>query len=416
MTFRVLTDQQKPFFAWRRHAPVQKILRALETAAPSGNRFVGGCVRDSFIGVAPKDIDLATILTPDQTTAALRAAGLSAAPTGVAHGTVTAIADHVPVEVTTLRADVTTDGRRATVAFTTDWATDAARRDFTINALYLTPDDQVYDCLGGLDDLAARRVRFIGAPEDRIREDYLRILRFFRFSARFAQNGFDADGLVACAVHADGIETLSAERIGQELSRLLDLDAPIGALRAMMRSGVLAKIWPAPPDIDVAAHLKVDDAGALTPLMLAGLWGRRGDGLQRSLRLSNANEQRRARAVDASEILAIDAGRQSVRTVVFEKGDDACRDGLALALARGAITAATHQSAMSVLANDPPAAFPFQGKDVVALGVAPGPRVGAVLSAFRTIWAAEDFPGPERAQELLQSVIDRQSDDGVAGK
>ncbi|NJM35940.1 MAG: CCA tRNA nucleotidyltransferase, partial [Rhodomicrobium sp.] len=200
--------------------PASTVVAALETARPGGARFVGGCVRDSLLGVPFKDIDVATTLRPDEVVGALRDAGLRSAPTGIEHGTVTGIVSGVGVEITTLRADVSTDGRRATVAFTTDWAVDARRRDFTLNALYATPHYEVFDAVGGLEDLAAKRVRFIDAPRDRIREDYLRILRFFRFSARFA-GGFDENGLRACAEERAGLKRLSAERVGDEMSSIL---------------------------------------------------------------------------------------------------------------------------------------------------------------------------------------------------
>ena len=203
--FHPLTEEQRAHFSWLTAPHLVKVIAALEAAEPHSARFVGGCVRDSLLGAKPKDFDVATALTPDAATAALKAAGLGVAPTGVEHGTVTAIADHKGVEVTTLRADVSTDGRRATVAFTRDWATDAGRRDFTVNAIYLTPDAKLYDPVGGVADAMAKRVRFIGAPEARIREDYLRILRFFRFSARFCET-FDAAGLAACAALKDGMK------------------------------------------------------------------------------------------------------------------------------------------------------------------------------------------------------------------
>ncbi|MEL6213149.1 MAG: hypothetical protein AAFQ96_06130, partial [Pseudomonadota bacterium] len=186
-------------FSWARGGPAAGVIDALVQSQPrrapgAVARFVGGCVRDSLLGTPPKDIDVATVLTPAQVTAALAHARLRAAPTGIDHGTVTAVAEGVPVEITTLRADVSTDGRRATVAFTEDWSVDARRRDFTVNALYLTPALTVFDPVGGLDDLQKNRVRFIGDAGQRIREDYLRILRFFRFSARFA-SAFDEAGL-----------------------------------------------------------------------------------------------------------------------------------------------------------------------------------------------------------------------------
>jgi poly(A) polymerase len=204
-------------------APHLRAVSAAFAAADLPVFIVGGAVRNAILGLAAADIDMATPATPDQVVALLAAAGLKSAPTGAAHGTITAIAEHRGIEVTTFRADVITDGRHATVAFTTDIAEDAARRDFTMNALYADPEGRVIDPLGGLSDLLARRVRFIGAAEDRIREDYLRILRFFRFHAWYGDpdGGLDPDGLAACAALSDGIARLSRERVGAEMRKLL---------------------------------------------------------------------------------------------------------------------------------------------------------------------------------------------------
>ncbi|MHA7873403.1 MAG: tRNA nucleotidyltransferase/poly(A) polymerase family protein, partial [Hyphococcus sp.] len=193
-TFVPLSSDQRVHFDWLDAPHLKKVMTALDSARQGASRYVGGCVRDSLFGERPKDFDIATMLKPEEVMHALSVAGLGAAPTGLDHGTITAIADHRGVEVTTLRADVSTDGRRAVVAFTEDWSVDASRRDFRINALYLTPDAKLFDPVGGLDDIAGRQVRFIGDAEQRIREDYLRILRFFRFSARFS-GVFDQDGL-----------------------------------------------------------------------------------------------------------------------------------------------------------------------------------------------------------------------------
>ncbi|MEX0644239.1 MAG: CCA tRNA nucleotidyltransferase [Parvularculaceae bacterium] len=277
-TLRPLAPDEAKHFGWTETAPAKTVIAALEAAAPGAARFVGGCVRDSLIGEAPKDFDIATRLAPPAVIAALKRDGLGAAPTGLDHGTVTAVANHIGVEVTTLRADVSTDGRRATVAFTEDWALDARRRDFRLNAIYLTADKKLYDPEGGVADAKAGRVRFIGAAHDRIREDYLRILRFFRFSARFSA-AFDAEGLAACAELKSGIAQLSAERIGDEFSKILALARASLAVDRMAQSSILHEIWPAPPRLDVFAALKALDPEAGAPLGLAALWGaaRRGD-------------------------------------------------------------------------------------------------------------------------------------------
>ena len=237
-----------------REPSVRRVLVALagETRA---TRIVGGAVRDALLGRAVTDADLATILPPAEVTALAEAAGLKVAPTGIEHGTVTVIADGKPFEVTTLRRDVETDGRHAVVHFTTDWKADAARRDFTMNALYCDMDGDVLDPLGGIADLRAGRVRFIGEAEDRIREDYLRILRFFRFFAWYGNGRPDADGLRACARLKAGIATLSAERVWSELKRLLKAPDPSRALLWMRTTEVLQKTLPESWGIDAIHRL-----------------------------------------------------------------------------------------------------------------------------------------------------------------
>lgn len=397
-------------FQWIAAAPVQKILRALTDADAGAARFVGGCVRDSLLGVKPKDIDLATTLTPDAVTAALQAAGLHAAPTGVEHGTVTAIADHFPIEVTSLRADVSTDGRRATVAFTTDWETDARRRDFTINALYLTPDLALYDPVGGAADLDGRRVRFIGAPEDRIREDYLRVLRFFRFSARFAA-AFDPAGLAACSALKAGLAKLSAERVGDELTKILALGDAARAMQAMIDTGVLDAVWPAPASLETLAKLKATAPDAPAPLGLAALFGEKGEGIDARLRLSNADGQRRRRAVERAPAIGPGLSDQAIRALIYRFGADGFRDALLLAEATSPDGAdfSRHRALGAAFAAP---SLPVTGYDALAAGLSEGPQIAAVLAATEARWIAEDFPPPARAKAILAEEISRISAKG----
>jgi poly(A) polymerase len=402
-----------PNFKWARDPSVMKVMRALEAAERDGARFVGGCVRDSLLGEAPKDIDIATILTPGAVIAALKAAGLGAAPTGIEHGTVTAIADHKGVEVTTLRADVSTDGRRATVAFTRDWTVDAKRRDFTVNALYLTPDLRLFDPVGGREDVAARRVRFIGSPEDRIREDFLRILRFFRFSARFAAE-FDAAGLAACAQLKDGVRALSAERVGDEFMRLLALPAPQAAVSAMHGAGILAEIWTAAPRLERLARLKAIAPAAPAPLALAALYGAAGEGLDARLRLSNAESARRRSAVANAVAIDREMSMKAARALLYRLGSDAWRDACLLAEAddqSASETPGARDAKFAELAllpdRQPPPKLPFSGADALRAGVAEGPGVAAVLKAAEARWIDEDFPLPRRAMEIFGEEVRR---------
>lgn len=392
-------------FRWMRAAPVQKILSVLTVRGVDNARFVGGCVRDSLLGLQPKDIDLATTLTPPEVIDALHAAGLSAAPTGIDHGTVTAIADRFPIEVTTLRADVATDGRRATVAYTTDWTVDARRRDFSINALYLTPTLALFDPVGGAADLESRRVRFIGSPEDRIREDYLRILRFFRFSARFA-DAFDAAGLAACGALKAGVARLSAERVGDETMKILTLPTAARAVGAMMASGILAEVWPAPPSLETLARLKLVAPDAPAPLGLAALWGEKGEGVDARLRLSAADGQRRRRAVERAPAITAAITDQAIRALIYRFGTDGFRDALALARARSSLTDVFGRHARIAGTFAPPA-LPFSGHDVLAAGISEGPTVAAVLAGAEARWTGEDFPPPERARQILAEEVAR---------
>ena len=220
---------------WLRDPAVRRVITALEAQRPGGVRFVGGCVRNALLGLPISDIDLATQLPPADVANAARAAGLAVHETGVEHGTLTLVADHRPFEVTTLRRDVETDGRRATVAFTEDWIEDAYRRDFRMNALYADPDGTVFDPTGGgLEDVRNRRVVFVGTPEDRIREDYLRILRFFRFHAWYGDGAPDEAGLRACGRLKEGLSRISAERIWMETRKLLSAPSCLAALEAMV--------------------------------------------------------------------------------------------------------------------------------------------------------------------------------------
>ena len=263
--------------------------------------FVGGCVRNALLNAPVADIDIATPLTPQTVMARLDDHGIKVVPTGLAHGTVTAVHAGNPVEVTTFRKDIETDGRRAKVAFTDDIALDAARRDFTMNALYADPEGQVVDPLGGLADIEARKVRFIGLPEDRIREDYLRILRFFRFHAWYGSDGLDADGLAACAELSDGIAKLARERIGWEMRKMLSAPDPGPSVAAMAASGVLARCLGGAVASVLTVLVHLEEATGVAPDWLRRLASLGGEHVPDALRLSRAEDRCLHRIVAALE-------------------------------------------------------------------------------------------------------------------
>lgn len=358
-------------------------------AALSGARVVGGAVRDAMLGIAIGDIDLAVAMPPDAVIAALRRAGLRAIPTGLAHGTVSTLAGTRLVEITTLRRDIATDGRHARVAFTDAWEEDAARRDFTINALSLTPDGTVYDYCGGRDDLAAGRVRFVGDPGRRLAEDYLRLLRFFRFQARYGHVPPDAATKAALRAAIPGLARLSPERIWAELKRLLTAPDPAPALALMAELGVLDAVLP-----------EGADAGARLPappdpiLRLAAILRGDGDALAERLRLSKAERTRLA------------AFRQPPPNPA--RLAEALAETPADILAGRALIAGETELAARLRTMAAPS-FPLSGRDVVALGVAPGPRVGSLLAETRAFWLARGCrDDAERCRSHLAALIAEQ--------
>ncbi|MBK6025056.1 CCA tRNA nucleotidyltransferase [Brevundimonas nasdae] len=377
---------------WLTAAATRAVMKALEGAGgPGCARFVGGCVRNSLMGQGVDDIDIATRLRPEQTIAALKAAGLKAVPTGVEHGTVTGVSERQPYEITTLRRDVETDGRRAVVAFTEDWAEDAARRDFRLNALYADADGTVFDPTGGgLEDAAAGRIVFVGEAETRIREDYLRILRFFRFYAWYGQGAPDAVGLAACGALKDGMGQLSAERVSRELLKLLAAPDPRPSVRAMQDSGVLAQVLPDvqplavfealcglsdDPVLRLSALLPTDEAAVVR---IAG-----------ALRLSNAVRDRLAAIVADGPTVSPDMGEVAARAAIYRLGQRAFQDRLRLAqAATGGDGEALRQFAEAWSAPR----MPVGGRELAKMGVKPGPETGRILKAFEAGWIADDFP------------------------
>ncbi|MCA3418759.1 MAG: CCA tRNA nucleotidyltransferase [Roseomonas sp.] len=362
-----------------------KVLAALPCS-----RAVGGAVRDALAGLPVADVDVAAPLPPEEIIARLIAAGCKVFETGLAHGTVTAVWDHQPIEVTALRRDVLTDGRHAEVAWTTDWREDAARRDFTINAMSLGADGVLHDYFGGRDDLARGVVRFVGDPETRLAEDYLRLLRFFRFQARYGKGAPDAAALRAIRAAIPGLARLSVERIWMEIKRILMVAEPAPALQLMAELGVLPAILPeiAAPDIECVARLVAFGAPAEPLLRLAALGGA-APGLAARLKFSLA-ETRALRFLQEAEMpgAAVDAAefrrwRARHAAVALETQEAAlwladAREG-ATPL-RNALRATLHGEAAPV--------FPLQGRDLLAEGASPGPALGALLAKVEAYWIA----------------------------
>lgn len=364
---------------WIENTATQAVCAAL-TSAGWQALFVGGCVRNAALGLAVNDIDIATDAVPETVTNLAENAGFKVVPTGIDHGTVTVIAGGMPHEVTTFRRDIETDGRRAVVAFTTALHDDAARRDFTMNALYARPDGTVVDPLGGLDDLLRRRLRFVGHPEDRIREDYLRILRFFRFTAIYGDPslGMDADGLAACADLSAGIETLSAERIGAEMRKLLAAVDPAPAMAAMQMAGVLARVLPG-GDARALAPLVHLEAGA-KPHWLRRLAVLGGDDVTDRWRLSRAESRDLGRIRDAF------ASMESPAVLGWRLGPDLAADAV---LARAALLETQPPTGWRAeLHRGASAHFPVKAADLPSLS---GAALGAQLKALEQRWCASDL-------------------------
>jgi poly(A) polymerase/tRNA nucleotidyltransferase (CCA-adding enzyme) len=402
-------------------APVATIDRPRFLAAPAvaavlaalpGARAVGGCVRDALAGRENADVDVGAPLPPEDIATRLRAAGLKVFETGLAHGTVTAVLDHAPVEVTALRRDVLTDGRHATVAWTTDWREDAARRDFTINAMSLTPDGALFDYFTGRADLAAGRVRFVGDPDTRLAEDYLRALRFFRFQARYGVGEPDAAAVAAIGHAVPGLKQLSAERVWMELKRILSVPDPVAAVGLMARTGVLGAVLPEAAEVATLATLIAVGAPPDPLLRVAALLRDPIDGdrvdrvrkIARDLRLSGA-EAAALRAITrppAQARLHPGMTARDLRVALAEAGEPAgsaadhdprgrlvsqARLAAARAMREGDAGLAQRWLALAAALQDAPMPdFPLAGRDVVALGVDPGRAVGAWLGALRAWW------------------------------
>ena len=379
----------------------EDLARLVDVLGRDNLRWVGGAVRDTLLGNAVKDIDAATRLKPDEVIARLTDAQIRTVPTGIDHGTVTALLPEGPVEITTLRKDVSTDGRRATVAFSDDWREDAARRDFTINALYADPvSGQLFDYFDGLRDLEERRVRFIGDPRERIREDHLRILRYYRFQARFGAT-LDDEAEKACAELAPMLKGLSRERVGWELQHLLAVADPTATVQRMYQQGVLGVVLPEAGDHEIVAFEKLveaERAAALPPSPIRRLAAllppdpKAAEHVAARLRLSGAQKKRLGNA----------AGRggqpDNPHALAYRLGREGAIDRLLL----------FGESPAAIIDWSIPR-LPLKGGEIVARGVAAGPEVARILQAVENRWIEENFPGRARVEALLGEEIARKS-------
>ncbi|MDB5688547.1 MAG: [cytidine(C)-cytidine(C)-adenosine (A)]-adding enzyme [Sphingomonas bacterium] len=392
-----------PDAAWRHRAGLDLLLDALGGGGGL-TRFVGGAVRDALLGIDAKDVDCATRLRPEETRDRIVAAGFKAVPTGIAHGTVTAILPDGPIEVTTLRRDVSTDGRHAIVAFTDEWREDAARRDFTINALSADPlSGEVHDYFGGAEDLAAGRVRFIGDPLTRIAEDHLRILRFFRFHGRFGQAAPDAAALAACTARANDLMALSRERIADELLRILGAPTPSVVLAIMIGAGILAPVLPEVVDLATLIDLERRErifGVAPDPLrrFAALLPAAPEVAMDVGARLKLANRARK-RLVEAA---SAHGAQTDSRALAYRLGIDGAIDRILLrpGLSEGDIAAA-----LAAIEGWQRPALPIGGGDLIRLGLKPGPVVAATLQAIERQWIAEGFPDGTRVRALAATAV-----------
>jgi poly(A) polymerase len=400
--------------SWLSSSETQAVFAAL-AAHGFVARAVGGAVRNQLIGKPVDEVDIATTAKPEEIVAAAEAAGLKAVPTGIAHGTITVVSGGVPYEVTTLRHDVETFGRHATVAFTDDWEADARRRDFTMNALYCSADGELFDPLGGYPDLAARRVRFIGRAEERIREDYLRILRFMRFTAEYGSGDPDAASLGACVRERAGLTQLSPERVRQEMLRLLSLARAPEMVEVMRSYGLLAMVLPAVPRLSLLARIAgVEAALGLGPdpmLRLAALavgLPEDAERLRARWRLSNEETARLLLMTGPSRDVAPNVPERAAKVCLYVEGAETFRNRVAMAWARSGdpLEDPGWRRRFALPERWKAPKFPIGGADVIALGVPAGPNVGMILSSLEGWWMGNDFaPDETELRAKLRELV-----------
>lgn len=383
--------------AWMTAPETLAVMDALVEA-----RFVGGAVRNALLGTPVADIDIAVPMPPSEAVTRLSAAGIRTVPTGIAHGTVTAIAGRHAFEVTSLRRDVQTDGRRAVIAFTDDWAEDAMRRDFTINALYAGADGEIFDYATGVQDLIAGRVRFMGDPATRIAEDHLRILRLFRFHAWYGRGEMDEAALRASAAAKEKLAELSAERIAKELLRLLEAARPVPVLRVMAATGILSQVLPGELDLARLERLcELDNENMLARdavLRLAALLPQDAAAdVGAGLKLSNAERARLTAALASGEKILSHLKAPEVRRLLYRLGVASFKDRVRLAWAAAPRSqpALAWRMLLAMADGWERPRFPLTGRDVMAAGVPEGAQVGQVLAMLEAGWADEDFTTAE---------------------
>ena len=395
---------------WLATGPLARLLALLDRDGESA-RVVGGAVRNALIGEPVHEIDVATTAVPDEVARRATQAGFKPVPTGIDHGTITVVIEGQPFEVTTLRQDVETFGRKAKVAFGRDWRVDAERRDFTMNALSLSPDGTVHDYVGGLGDIATRRVRFIGDPQKRIAEDYLRILRFFRFHASYGQGVPDAAGLHACIVARAGLAALSRERVRMELMKLLLAPRAAATLTVMADAGLLVAVLAGVPLIASFAAMTAVEAVVAAPdpvrrlAALAVLVAEDAERLWQRLRLANVEHERLAAMADGWWRVSPQLGEPAARVLLYRIGPQHYLDRGLLAWARAQAPAS--DPAWRELATLPERwtapKFPLRAADFFARGVEKGRRLGAALAVAEDAWIAAGFP---REKAALAAIAD----------
>jgi poly(A) polymerase len=397
------------------NTPATRAVMAALAGSEDGARFVGGAVRNALLGEPVSDIDIATRFTPDEVVRRLESSGLRAVATGIEHGTITAITRGQAFEVTSLRRDVETFGRRAVVAYTTDWTEDAVRRDFTINALYAGEDGTVFDYFGGADDIAARRVRFIGDGRQRIQEDYLRILRFFRFHAWYGRGEPDRASVAACIAEKHGLKLLSGERVQKELLLLLRAKSPMPVLIIMHNSGILAAILHAELQLPRLEHLiEIENANRSAPDALLRLAGLLPDAaadarnVAQALRLSNEARDRLVAAAEKDARIGASASQSRIKELIYRTGKARFGDQLLLRWADSGASAADPQwCAIYTLMRDwAVPLLPIDGNDVMALGIPEGPGIGIHLRDAEQWWVEHEFaPDRDQLRERLRDAV-----------